>query len=104
LTADFSATAGSKVVKYGRVPDLIQRATLLMIRDRVTKIGEIDTFEDPFGKGTRLNSESVEGYSYSMTSAPAQHGHGGGAWSTGNVEVDDILTQFSTPSMYIGNA
>jgi hypothetical protein len=105
LTADFTATSGSKVVKYGRVPDLIQRACLLMIRDRIPyKIGELDTFVDQFGKGTRLNSESVEGYSYSMTSAPAQNGFGGGAWTTGNVEVDDILTQFSTPSMYIGNA
>jgi hypothetical protein len=104
LTAPFAASAGAKVTKYGRVPDMIKRACLLMIRDRVTPIGELDTFADQFGKGTRLNSESVEGYSYSMTSAPAQNGFGGGAWTTGNVEVDDILTQFSTPSMYIGNA
>lgn len=97
--------AGAKVVRYGQVPSLIKRATLLMLRDRIPyKIGEIDTFMDPFGKSTRLNSESVEGYSYSMTPAPAQNGHAGGSWTTGNVEVDDILQQFSRPTLYIGMA
>lgn len=94
--------SGVPAVRYGRVPDLIQRAMLLMIRDRVQCIGDIDTAESPFGIGTRLNSESVEGYSYSLGAMPAQNGHAGGSWTTGNVEVDDILQQFCTPSMYIG--
>jgi hypothetical protein len=94
---------GVPIVRYGRVPDMIQRAALLMIRDRVQKIGDIDTAESPFGIGTRLNSESVEGYSYSLGALPAMNGHAGGSWTTGNVEVDDILQQFCTPAMYIGN-
>jgi hypothetical protein len=102
---DPEVKAGAKVVNYGRVPDLIKRATFLMIRDRIPyKIGEIDTFEDPFGKGTRLNSESVEGYSYSMGGTPAQNGHAGGSWTTGNVEVDDILQQYAAPNMFLGMA
>lgn len=102
---DPEVKAGAKVVRYGQVPSLIQRATLLMIRDRIPyKIGEIDTYKDPFGKGTRLNSESVEGYSYSLGATPAQHGHAGGSWTTGNVEVDDILQQYSRPGLYIGLA
>ncbi len=97
--------AGAKVVRHGQVPDLIKRATILMIRDRIPfKIGEIDTFEDPFGKGTRLNSESVEGYSYSLGPTPAQHGHGGGTWTSGNVEVDDILQQYAAPNLFLGMA
>lgn len=99
---EITAPAGVSVSRYGRVPDMIQRACLLMIRDRAQKIGDIDTAESPFGIGTRLNSESVEGYSYSMGALPAIHGFGGGALTTGNVEVDDLLFQFSTPAMYVG--
>lgn len=101
---DPEVAAGAKVVRYGQVPDLIKRACLVMIRDRVVPIGGIDTAEDPFGIGTRLNSESVEGYSYSLGGTPAQHGHAGGSWTTGNVEVDDILQQYSAPNLYIGLA
>lgn len=101
----FSLASGVEVVKYGRIPDMIQRAALLMIRDRVQKIGDIDTAESPFGIGTRLNSESVEGYSYSLGAMPAQNGFGGGGdWTTGNVEVDSILQMFTTPSMFLGMA
>jgi hypothetical protein len=100
---EIAAPAGVSVSRYGRVPDMIQRACLLMIRDRVQKVGDIDTAESPFGIGTRLNSESVEGYSYSLGALPAINGFGGGANTTGNVEVDDILSQFTTPAMYIGN-
>lgn len=101
---DPEVPAGGRVARYGQVPDLIQRACLLMIRDRTKKVGAIDTAEDPFGIGTRLNSESVEGYSYSLGATPAQHGHAGGSWTTGNVEVDDYLIQYSMPNMYIGLA
>lgn len=97
-------SSGVPVVRYGRVPDDIQRAALLLIRDRVQKIGDIDTAESPGGIGTRLNSESVEGYSYSLSPLKAINGPGGGAWTTGNAEVDDILHQYATPAMYIGTA
>lgn len=100
---EITASAGVSVSRYGRVPDMIQRACFLMIRDRIQKIGDIDTAESPFGIGTRLNSESVEGYSYSLGALPAINGFGGGALTTGNVEVDDILQQFCTPAMYVGN-
>lgn len=96
--------AGAPVVRYGRVPALIQRACLLMIRDRLQRVGDVDTAESPFGIGTRLNSESVEGYSYGMSPLPAINGYAGGSWTTGNTEVDDILQQYSTPSMYVGLA
>lgn len=96
--------AGTPVVRYGRVPDAIQRAALLMIRDHLQKVGDIDTAESPGGIGTRLNSESVEGYSYSMSPLKAINGPGGGSWTTGNAEVDDILQQYSTPAMYVGLA
>jgi hypothetical protein len=96
--------AGVPVVRYGRVPSLIQRACLLLIRDHVQKVGDIDTAESPGGIGTRLNSESVEGYSYSMSPLKAINGPGGGSWTTGNAEVDDILQQYSAPNLFFGMA
>lgn len=101
----FEIISGASAVRYGRIPDMIKRACLLMVRDRIQKIGDIDTAESPFGIGTRLNSESVEGYSYSLGALPAQNGFGGGGdWTTGNVEVDSILQMFTTPQMHLGYA
>lgn len=93
---------GTPVTRYGRVPDLIQRAVFLLVRDYIQRVGDIDTAESPFGIGTRLNNESVEGYSYGMSPMKAINGFGGGAWTTGNTQVDDILQQFSTPAIYVG--
>lgn len=97
-------SSGVPVVRYGRVPDAIQRAALLLIRDKAQRVGDIDTAESPGGIGTRLNTESVEGYSYSLSPMKALNGPAGGSWTTGNAEVDDILQQYATPAMYIGTA
>lgn len=106
----FSMPTGTKITRYGRIPDRIQYAMMLLIRDMIQagwgKIGEYDTSESPGGIGTRLNSESVEGYSYSLSPLKAINGPGGGAITTGNAAVDDILTEF-TPDyggMFIGYA
>jgi hypothetical protein len=102
----FSLPSGVLVSRYGRVPDRIQRACLLLVRDKIQKVGDIDTSDSPGGIGTRLNSESVEGYSYSLSPLKAINSPGGGAMTTGNAEVDDILTEF-TPDrggLFIGYA
>jgi len=106
----FSLPAGVAVSRYGRVPDLIQYAAMLLIRDKIQggwgNVGSYDTSESPGGIGTRLNSESVEGYSYSLSPLKAINGPGGGAMTTGNAEVDDILYQFTSSSggLYVGYA
>lgn len=106
----FSLPTGTKVTRYGRVPDRIQYATMLLIRDKIQggwgNIGNYDTSESPGGIGTRLNSESVEGYSYSLSPLKAINGPGGGAMTTGNAEVDDILTEFTADAggLFVGYA
>lgn len=106
----FSLPSGTKIVKYGRVPDRIQYAMMLLIRDLIQggwgKVGEYDTSDSPGGIGTRLNSESVEGYSYSLSPLKAINGPGGGAITTGNALVDDILTEFTADAggLFIGYA
>lgn len=98
---------GSPVVKYGRVPNLIKWATMLLVKDKMVPLGirgtDMDT-EGPKWWADRLNSESVEGYSYNLAAIPKAYGHGGGEWTTGNPEVDDILQQFSSGQQffYIG--
>jgi len=85
---------GEKVRRYGTIPKMIEYALMLMVRDRACTIGDIDIDEQQFGIGTRLNSESVEGYSYNLSPLPAVVGFGGGARTTGNPEADDILSMF----------
>ncbi len=106
----FSLPTGTRVTRYGRVPDRIQLAMMMLIRDQIQagygSIGTYDTSESPGGIGTRLNSESVEGYSYSLSPLKAINGPGGGAITTGNAAVDDILTEFTPDAggMFIGYA
>lgn len=103
----FEASAGAPAVKYGRIPRLIQWATLLLIKDKMVPLGIRGTDEDEEGPrwwADRLQSESVEGYSYSLAAIPVPYGHGGGAYTTGNPEVDDILQQFCSGAqmLYVG--
>lgn len=95
----FSLPVGVRASRYGRIPDMIQHCTMLLIRDKIMngwgRIGYWDTSEAPFGIGTRLNSESVEGYSYSLTPMKVINGPGGGERTTGNAEADDILSTFT---------
>lgn len=95
----FSLPTGVRAARYGRIPDLIQYCAMLLIRDKILngwgRVGFWDVSETPFGIGTRLTSESVEGYSYSLTPLKVINGPGGGERTTGNAEADDILSQFT---------
>jgi hypothetical protein len=101
-----SCAIGDPVVRYGRIPRLIQYATMLLVKDKRVPIGVRGTEDDPDSPrwfADRLQSESVEGYSYSLAQLPAMYGHAGGGWTTGNPECDDLLQQFSCPNLYIGS-
>lgn len=102
---DIDLSAGSRVVRYGRVPRLIQWATMLLVKDKATPIGVRGTEDDedsPRWFADRLTNESVEGYSYGLEGLPVKYGFGGGARTTGNPEVDDIIHQYSCPYIYVG--
>ena len=104
-TVQFTAKAGDPAVKYGVVPRMIQWATILLVKDKRTPLGLRGTEDDedsPRWFADRLQSESVEGYSYSLAALPVAYGFGGGAWTTGNPEVDDILCSYCNPMLYIG--
>lgn len=104
--ATASVPVGQTVTRYGKVPQLIQWATMLLVKDKRMPIGLQGTEDDessPRWFAERLQSESVEGYSYSLAALPRMYGHGGGAWTTGNPEVDDCLSQFVCPNLYIGS-
>jgi hypothetical protein len=101
-----SCLAGEPVVRYGRVPRAIQWATMLLVKDKKTPIGVRGTEDDadsPRWFADRLQSESVEGYSYSLSQLPSMYGHAGGGWTTGNPEADDLLQQYACPYLYIGS-
>jgi hypothetical protein len=101
-----SCSAGEPVVRYGRVPRLIQWATMLLVKDKRVPIGVRGTEDDPDSPrwfADRLQSESVEGYSYSLAQLPTMYGAGGGTWTTGNPECDDVLAIYSCPYLYIGS-
>jgi hypothetical protein len=108
LTVDpvfFSCPVGDPAVQYGNVPSLIQRAVMLLVRDKITPVGLIGTSQDkdnPPYFSNRLNSESTEGYSYSLAQLPVAYGPGGGAFTTGNPEADDCCAAFCMPTMYVG--
>lgn len=94
--------ANETVCRYGRVPYLIKRAVMLLLQDRAEYLAAEDPSCPPW-LGKRLTSESVEGYTWSARSLPADYGFGGGKWTTGNPEVDDILFQYSARMHYVGN-
>jgi hypothetical protein len=98
--------AGEPAVRYGRVPRLIQYATILLVKDKRVPIGVRGTDMDPDNPrwfAERLQSESVEGYSYSLAQLPTMYGAAGGSWTTGNPEADDCLQQYACPNLYIGS-
>lgn len=102
----FSCVAGAPAVRYGKVPALLQWATILLVRDKRMPIGfrgGEDDEDAPRWFAERLQSESVEGYSYSLAALPVAYGPGGGGWTTGNPEADDILDQYACPNLYIGS-
>ena len=98
--------AGEPAVRYGVVPRPIQYATMLLVRDKRVPIGlrgtDMDT-DNPRWFAERLQSESVEGYSYSLAQLPTMYGFAGGGWTTGNPEADDLLQQYACPNLYIGS-
>jgi hypothetical protein len=101
-----SCPAGSLAVRYGVVPRLIQWATILLVKDKRIPIGLRGTEDDddtPRWFAERLQSESVEGYSYSLAQLPMMYGFGGGGYTTGNPEADDCLQQFANPMLYVGS-
>lgn len=101
---DFALSAGAEARTLGRTPMEIQRACLLMVADRRLTV----TDEEEADIESRIQSESVEGYSYSLAAPKSDEKRGleagGGAPTTGNSEADDLLSGYVFNGMYLGYA
>jgi hypothetical protein len=82
---------GTKVVTFGAVPNLIERATILILKKLVYGYGT-NNYED-LVFGTKLKGEKTDRYSYTLFGDK----DGGGIGITGDTLIDSQLGKFSEP-------
>ena len=82
---------GTKVVTFGAVPSLIERATILILKKLVFGYGT-NSYEDSVF-GTKLKGEKTDRYSYALYGDK----DGGGIGITGDPLIDSQLSKFSEP-------
>ena len=83
---------GSRVLTFGAVPLLIERATLLLFKKLMHGVNT-DEYEDAMF-GTKLRSEKTDRYSYTLFGGK----DGGGIGITGDPLIDSQLDKFSEPN------
>lgn len=83
---------GSRVLTFGAVPLLIERATLLLFKKLMYGVNT-DEYEDAMF-GTKLRSEKTDRYSYTLFGGK----DGGGIGITGDPLIDSQLGKFSEPN------
>jgi hypothetical protein len=103
---EFAIASGATARTLGRTPLEIRRACILIVNDRLAKISEDDAAIIEQDIQSRIVSESIEGYSYSLA-APSDEKKagtesGGGQNTSGNAAADDLLSGFVTPVLYLG--
>jgi len=86
-----AVTAGQIIQTYGRTPDLIRYCTMKLTKLMVPKIGNEDEQADEIQKA--IVSEKTDNYSYKLDPSLLRERFEAGAMSTGDSEVDSILTQ-----------
>jgi len=82
---------GTKVVTFGAVPRLIERATILILKKLQHKINSEEYDERLFGE--KLKSEKTDRYSYTLYGGA----DGGGVGITGDSLVDSQLSKYTEP-------
>lgn len=103
---EFAVANGAEVRTCGRTPLEIRRACILLVNDKLSLVSEEaeDAMEEEIE--SRIVSESVEGYSYSLAPPSDEQKKGseggGGLPTSGNKQVDDILQGFVCPMLYMG--
>jgi len=103
---EFAWPIGGEIRTLGRTPLEIRRACILLVNDMMETISAEEDSAHEEEIESRIVSESVEGYSYSLAAPTSEHKKGseggGGNPTSGNSIVDDILQGFVTPVLYMG--
>jgi len=81
----------SRVLSFGAVPRLIERATILLVKKLMPEIYS-DDYDEAVG-ATKLKSEKTDRYSYTLFGDK----DGGGVGITGDPMVDSQLSKFAEP-------
>lgn len=103
---EFAFASGGEIQNCGRTPLEIRRACIMLVHDRMVLISEESAAAVEADIESRIVSESVEGYSYSLAAPSGEQTRGveggGGMPTSGNKQVDDILQGFVCPVLYMG--
>lgn len=92
--------SGATLCAFGRVPPLVERATIILVEDLRASISSSAFKKAQFQSG--IVSERTDNYSYRLAS-PVGGDLGSAANSTGNLQADNILRHYTAPQ-YIGFA
>jgi len=84
--------SGSNVIVFGKVPRLIERATVMIIKKLSLQIGSED-FDEAI-RASKIKTERTDGYSYTLFGDR----EGGGIGLTGDPFIDSQLDKFSEPN------
>ena len=83
---------GSSITRWGTIPYMIRRATILLYKKLNTAIGSSD-YEDEQLQG-RIKTEKTDNYSYTLFTNQETHGSGGKPYLTGDEMVDNALLNY----------
>lgn len=83
---------GTKVITFGKVPSLIERATILIVKKLNVQMGSDEYDEAVFS--SKLKGEKTDRYSYTLFGQK----EGGGVGLTGDPLVDSQLHRFAEPN------
>ena len=96
-------TDGQTLATYGRIPQLIRYATIRLVAKMYPRIGDSSEQEDLISQA--IVSEKTDNYSYKLDASLLRERIEAGANSTGDTEVDSILSQMVDEiPVYIGFA
>lgn len=94
---------GDTVTTYGRTPQLVRYSAIKLVHRMYPKIGDIDEQEELISQA--IISEKTDNYSYKLDPSLLRERIEAGINSTGDTEVDSILTQMIDEiPVYIGFA
>jgi len=98
-----AVTDGQTLATYGRIPQLIRYATIRLVAKMYPRVGDSSDQEDLIAQA--IVSEKTDNYSYKLDAGLLRERIEAGASSTGDTEVDSILTQMIDEiPVYIGFA
>lgn len=98
-----AVTDGQTLATYGRIPQLIRYAAIRLVAKMYPRVGDSSEQEDLISQA--IVSEKTDNYSYKLDASLLRERIEAGANSTGDTEVDSILSQMVDEiPVYVGFA